>query len=486
MKRKIISVLTLFVIGSACARIESSQTIQQPNIIYILADDMGIGDVGVYGQKKIDTPNIDKLAEEGMLFTQHYAGATVCAPSRSTLMTGQHTGHTPIRSNRGIEPEGQVPLPKEAITVADILKEQGYVTGAFGKWGLGFVGSEGDPNRQGFDEFYGYNCQKQAHRYYPDYLWRNDQKEILEGNNWKKTTTYSGDLIQKEALSFIEKNKDKPFFMYYPNVAPHAELIMPEGKLLKKYRSKFENEIPYQSNEKGANYGDEDFQILYYADQKEPHATFASMVELVDIQVGEIVSKLKELGLEENTIIVFASDNGPHKEGGADPDFFNSNGQYRGFKRDLYDGGIRTPMIVKWPNKVKANSISNHVSAFWDILPTFAEISEGKVPTKIDGISFLPTLLGNNTQEQHDYMYWEFHEQGGKQAVRKDNWKLVKLNVFNKSKTLFELYDLSKDASEQNDIAQNHPEIVKELSVILDQEHTESKLFPFVARKKTK
>lgn len=451
----------------------------KPNIIYILADDLGYADVGIYGQTKFDTPNIDKLAKEGMLFTQHYAGSTVCAPSRSVLLSGMHTGHTSIRGNKEYIPEGQHPMSANTYTIPEMLKEADYTTGAFGKWGLGFVGTEGDPNNQGFDEFYGYNCQRQAHRYYPEHLWHNDKKVMLEGNEgFKETNNYASYLIHDKAIEFMKKNKDKPFFMFYPNVAPHAELIVPEAEL-KRYQGKYE-ETPYVNKREGANYGDENFEVKYYTSQPEPRATFAAMVALLDQQVGDIVEKLKELGLEKNTIIVFSSDNGPHKEGGADPDFFNSNGKLRGYKRDLYEGGIRVPMIVKWPGKVKSNSTSEHISAFWDIMPTFAEVSGGKLVENIDGISFLPELL-NKEQKEHDYMYWEFHEQGGKKAVRKGKWKAVKLHCFNEAKTTIELYDLSNDIGEENNIATAHPEIVKELSEIMEKAHVENQDFPFKA-----
>ena len=453
---------------------------KKPNIIYILADDMGYGDLGCYGQEKIETPHLDKMAEQGMLFTQHYSGSAVCAPSRSVLMTGQHTGHTPIRGNKEFKPEGQYPMEAKAYTMAEMLKENGYKTGAFGKWGLGFVGTEGDPNNQGFDEFYGYNCQREAHRYYPKHLWHNDQKVLLEGNDFKNTKVYSGDLIHEQALAFIENHKDEPFFMYYPNVAPHAELIMPEGELMEKYRSKFKGEKPWVSNKPGANYGDENFNLKYYTSQKEPHTTFAAMISLIDQQVGDVMAKCEELGIADNTIIIFTSDNGPHQEGGADPVFFNSNGGLRGFKRDLYEGGVRTPMLVKWPSKIKANTTSDHVSAFWDVLPTVADIAGIEQPKNIDGISFLPELIGEESaQKDHEFLYWEFHEQGGKMAVRQGNWKAVKLQCFNEKKTRVELYDLSVDEAEKNDISAQHPDKVKELVAIMEREHTESEAFPF-------
>jgi len=384
-----------------------------PNIIYILADDLGYGDLSCYGQEKFSTPNIDQLAAEGMLFTQHYSGATVCAPSRSALMTGLHTGHTPIRGNKEIYPEGQHPIFDKYITIAEILKQKGYKTGAFGKWGLGFPGSEGDPLNQGFDEFYGCKCQAQAHRYYPYHLWKNNEKVILEGNLGLNEQTYAPSLIHDKTLEFIKKNKDRPFFAYVASPLPHAELRVPE-KQLNKYRNKFLPEKSYDGCDvlcKQTNFGG-------YSSQHEGHAAFAGMINLLDEQVGEIVRKLRELGLENNTLLIFSSDNGPHQEGGADPEYFNSNGVYRGFKRDLYEGGIRVPMIAKWPAKIKDNSESGHISTFWDVMPTIAGITKAEKPGNLDGISFLPTLLGQNNQEQLEYLYWGFHELGGRRAIR--------------------------------------------------------------------
>ncbi|MCU4157866.1 arylsulfatase [Carboxylicivirga sp. A043] len=479
--KNLLGILLGILLFSACnnAQKEKTEVPTQPNIIYILADDLGYGDLGCYGQTKFETPNLDRMAAEGMLFTQHYAGSTVCAPSRSVLLTGQHTGHTPIRGNKEYDPEGQHPLGSQAYTLAEMLKEAGYATGAFGKWGLGFVGTEGDPNNQGFDEFYGYNCQRQAHRYYPMHLWHNSQKVMLEENDFKNTELYSGDLIHEQALKFIEDNKDQPFFMYYPNVIPHAELIMPEGEMMKKYRGKFEEE-PHVDNRPGADYGDEPFEVKYYCSQPEPRTTFAAMVSLLDKQVGEVFTKLKELGIDDNTIVMFSSDNGPHKEGGADPDFFKSGGGLRGYKRDLYEGGVRAPMIVRWPGKIKGKSKTKHVSAFWDVMPTLADAAGVPVPKNIDGISFMPELLGEQ-QEQHDYLYWEFHEQGGKQAVRNGKWKAVRLNCFDEAKTTVELYDLSADRGEQNNVAAEYPQIVEEMLVIMQKEHMNQPDFPFEA-----
>jgi arylsulfatase A-like enzyme len=443
-----------------CAKsTETSQS--KPNIIFILADDLGYGDLGCYGQKKIKTPNIDALAAAGMRFTQHYSGSTVCAPSRSVLMTGMHTGHTPIRGNKDAQPEGQYPISSDVITLAEILKKAGYATGAFGKWGLGPPASEGDPLNQGFDRFFGYFCQRFAHNYYPYYLWDNDKKLMLDENKGNLEGIYAPLLIQKEVLAFIEKNKDNPFFAYVPSIIPHAELKAPE-KNMRKYRGKFEPEKVYKGCDPGCN----GYKLGGYGSQPESHAAFAAMVDLLDEQVGEIVSKIKVLGLDQNTIILFSSDNGPHLEGGADPDYFDSNGILRGYKRDLYEGGIRVPMIVAWPGKVKPGSRTDHISAFWDVLPTLGEITAVKPPEDIDGISFLPTLMGNE-QAQHDYLYWEFHERGGRRAIRKDQWKLVYYDVKTGNPNPAELYNLVADPGEEKNLAGVYPEMVEKLTALM-------------------
>jgi arylsulfatase A len=443
-----------------------------PNIIMILADDLGYGDLSCYGQKKFSTPNIDNLAVDGMLFTQHYTGCTVSAPSRSSLMTGLHTGHTPIRGNKEWKPEGQWPLPDSSVTVAEILRSKGYTTGAFGKWGLGFIGTEGDPNNQGFDEFYGYNCQSLAHNYYPDHLWHNKVRLDLNENDNGKTEAYSADLIHKAAIEFMEKNRKVPFFLFYPTTIPHAELYAKE-KYMERYRGKFLPEKSFEGIDSGP-----DFRLGPYGSQPESHAAFAAMVTQLDDYVGEILAKIKKLGLEKNTIVIFASDNGPHLEGGADPDYFDSNGFLKGYKRDLYEGGIRTPLLVRWPGKVKAASESDHISAFWDILPTLAEVAGAEPVKGIDGISFLPELLGNE-QKQHDYLYWEFHEQGGKAAVRMGNWKAVKRDIEKIPHGKTELYDLQNDIGEMSDIASQHKEIVHVLDSIIELAHVKSEDFPF-------
>jgi arylsulfatase A len=455
------------------ADLKKDAQIGKPNIVLILADDLGYGDLSCYGQTKFQTPNIDKLAREGMVFTQHYSGSTVCAPSRSALMTGQHTGHTPVRGNFEVEPEGQWALPDSCMTMAEILKDAGYITGCFGKWGLGFPGSQGDPNNQGFDEFFGYNCQRLAHHYYPYYLWHNQEKYVLGANAGGKNVTYAPDVIHKAALEFMENNKDTSFFLYYPSTIPHAELFAPE-EYMAMFRGKFGPEKAF----KGVDYGEE-YRKGPYGSQPEGRTAFVAMVTLLDTQVGEIVKKLKNLGIAENTVVIFSSDNGPHHEGGADPEYFNSNGQLRGLKRDLYEGGIRVPMIARWPGKIITGSTTNHISAFWDILPTVAEIAGGIPPDNIDGISFLPTLTNSDEQKEHEYLYWEFHEKDGRTAIRKGNWKAVRYNVLKEPDAPVELYDLSKDIGEQNNVAAKHLEIASELTELMKKARTHSDVFTF-------
>ena len=451
---------------------------KKPNIIFIMADDLGYGDLSCYGQKEFATPNIDNLAKNGILFTNHYSGSTVSAPSRAVLLTGLHSGHSPVRDNKEYKPEGQFPMKAEAITIAEVLKDAGYVTAAFGKWGLGFVGTEGDPNNQGFDEFFGYNCQRYAHRYYPEYIWNNSEKYFLPGNDWTNTQSFAPDIIHEKALDYIEKNKANTFFMYYPSNIPHAELLVPDDEIFEQFNGQFE-EKPYKAgNRAAASYGP-DVSISEYCPQDYPKATFAAMISRLDKQVGEIVAKTKELGIYKNTIFFFTSDNGPHGEGGIHPDDFNSNGILRGMKRDLYEGGIRVPMIVSWPDKINKEEVSDHISAFWDILPTLAEIAKTDVPVDIDGLSFLPTLFNKGKQKIHDNLYWEFHSYGGRQAVRKGKWKAVKYNCFNPSKTTIELFDLDQDPSEEIDLAVKYPDILAEMEAIMQKEHSFDPEFPF-------
>lgn len=463
----------LIALTLSCSR-KKTNRITRPNIIYILADDLGYGDLSCYGQTKFQTPNVDRLAAEGMKFTDHYSGSTVCAPSRSSLMTGQHTGHTFIRGNKPAKPEGQHPLPGSTETIAKILKRAGYTTGAFGKWGLGPPHSEGDPNNQGFDEFFGYNCQRIAHHYYPWHLWHNQEKIVLKENEGDKKGIYGPDIIQEKTLEFIEKNQNNPFLLFVPSIIPHAELFAPEENIAK-FRGKFEPEKSYKGTDSGPR-----FRQGSYGSQPESHAAFAAMVTLLDDQVGEILTKIDELNLDENTIIFFSSDNGPHKEGGADPDYFNSNGKFKGYKRDLYEGGIRVPFLVRWPNQIKTESVSKHVSAFWDMLPTFCDLAGTETQAEHDGISILPTLLGNeNKQKKHEFLYWEFHEQGGKQAIRMGNWKGVRLNIKKDSNAKFELYNVKDDSGEENNVAEDHPEIVNKMETYLNSGRTESDIWSF-------
>jgi len=453
--------------------VEAQRNANRPNIVLILADDLGYGDIGAYGQKIIRTPNLDRLAQDGMRFTQFYAGTTVCAPSRSVLLSGYHSGHSFIRGNKGVQPEGQYPIADSVLTFAEVLKKSGYATGAFGKWGLGPVGSEGDPLKQGFDRFYGYNCQSLAHRYYPNHLWDNDRKVVLTENaNLTATKIYAPDLIQAEALKFIDQHAGKePFFLFVPSILPHAELLVPDDEIFQSYKGKFE-ETPHKGEDYGPN-----ARPGGYTSQEYPRASFASMVTRLDKHVGEIVAKLKEKGIDKNTLIIFSSDNGPHIEGGADPVFFNSSGGFRGTKRDLYEGGIRVPFIVSWPGVVRAGSVNGYVGAFWDIFPTFAELAGVNVP-KTDGISIVNTLKGKGRQAQHEYLYWEFHEQGGKQAVLKGDWKAVKLDVKKNGAGRIELYNLKNDPSETTNVADKHPKIVAELDTLIRKSHTPSAVFP--------
>ncbi len=449
---------------------------QQPNIVLIVADDLGYGDLGINGQPHIRTPQIDRLAQDGMLFTQFYSGTTVCAPSRAVLMSGFHSGHAFIRGNRSVEPEGQYPLADSVVTFAELLQRAGYVTGAFGKWGLGPVGSEGDPLNQGFDRFYGYNCQALAHRYYPNHLWDNNQKVVLTANkNLTATDVYAPDLIHQQALQFIDEHADRPFFLFVPTVLPHAELLVPNDEIYQSYLGKFP-ETPHKGDDYGPN-----AKPGGYTSQENPRATFASMVTRLDQHVGEIVSKLKEKGIDKNTLIIFTSDNGPHKEGGADPEFFKSGGGFRGTKRDLYEGGIRVPFIAYWPGVVKGGIRNEHVEAFWDLFPTFTELAGIKSP-QTDGISIVNTLKGKGKQKKHEYLYWEFHEQGGKQAARKGDWKAVKLNVAKNPENPIELYNLKNDPSESVNVADRCPKIVADLERIIKDAHQPSPLFPLLAR----
>ncbi|MCO5285362.1 MAG: arylsulfatase [Chitinophagaceae bacterium] len=458
----------------ACAQ----QEYRKPNIILIVADDLGFGDIQPYGQKLIKTPNLSRLADEGMRFTQFYAGTSVCAPSRSSLMTGLHTGHTFIRGNMELEPEGQYPIPEDIPTFTSVLKKAGYTTGLFGKWGLGPVGSSGDPLLHGIDRFYGFNCQRQSHRYYPTHLWDNDRKVVLnENGNLQFTHTYAPDLIQHEAGKFLDEHAKEPFLLMLTYTLPHAELMVPDDSIFRYYKGKFA-----EHSFRGNDYGPK-AKISGYASQDFPRATFAAMVTRLDFYVGEIMDKVEELGLSENTIIMFTSDNGPHREGGADPGFFKSSGVLRGLKRDLYEGGIRVPFIVRWPGKVKAGTVNDQVGAFWDIFPTLADLSGATTPSGLDGISLVPLLVGRSGAKHHTYLYWEFHEDGGKQAVRKGKWKAVRSGIVNNPNATIELFDLDKDPSEASNIAVRYPKVVKEMEKIMRNARVETNIFPLIPKR---
>lgn len=429
---------------------------EHPNVIFILVDDMGYGDLSCFGQKVLTTPNIDKMAGEGVVFTNFYTGSTVCAPSRASLLTGKDTGHSSVRGNMPAQLVGD-----DELTLAKVMKQAGYETAAVGKWGIGHPPPVDDPQKKGFDHFFGYLNMWHAHNCFPEFLYRDSVKVALKNklitnhdgsNPWAdlpegtgiaaEREEYVHDLFDKEALDIITHNKDNRFFLYLAYNVPHA-------------------------NNEGGNDGMEvpSFGEYETKDWPKTEKGFASMIRNIDNSVGMIISKLKELGIDDNTMVIFCSDNGPHQEGGHQVDFFDSNGQYRGMKRDFYDGGVRTPFIVRWPSKIKAGSTSNHLAAFWDVLPTFCDLTGAEKPTDTNGISFMPTLINESqNQQKHDHLYWEFFEQGGKQAILKDNWKAIKLNVRDQSvPVVFELYDISKDTGERVNVADQHPDIVEDM-----------------------
>jgi arylsulfatase A-like enzyme len=435
-----------------------------PNIVLILADDLGYGDLGCYGQQRIQTPRLDRMAAEGIRFTNCYAGSTVCAPSRCCLMTGRHTGHARVRGN------ARVPLEPGDVTVAEVLKQAGYATGLVGKWGLGEEASTGIPTRQGFDYFFGYLNQRHAHNYYPAFLWRNEEKTLLPNEVIPATrgeaaelagvatkrVAYSHDLFAAEALRFIDEHRQERFFLYLALTIPHAN-----------------NEAGQQGMEV-PDYGP-------YAgkDWPEPQKGHAAMITRMDRDIGRLLDRLKELGIDDKTIVFFTSDNGPHKEGGFDPSFSQSSGPFQGIKRSLHDGGIRVPMIARWPGRIAAGTTSDQPWAFWDVLPTLADLAGATPPEGIDGISVVPTLLGQGTQKQHDFFYWEFHEGGSQQAVRMGSWKAVR--PWNGK---LRLYDLSTDLAEAHDIAAEHPDIVAKIEAYLATARTESDVWPMKEAKR--
>lgn len=478
---------------AATTETQSASPARQPNIIYFYADDLGYGEIGPYGQTKIRTPNLDRMAAEGMKFTRHYTGTPVCAPARCNLLTGLHSGHAVVRGNYEMggytdETEGgQMPLPPHTQTISAILQKAGYATACIGKWGLGMTQTSGHPNRQGFDYFFGYLDQKQAHSYYPTHLWENDKRYPLKNdfvyvheNRGKKsanvdfakfqTGDHACDHMTSKALKFIDDNQAKPFFLYYPTPLPHVSL-QPKQEFLEPYLAEFPDDQPYLGN-KG------------YAPHPHPRAAYAAMITMMDAELGALMDKVKELGLEENTIIMFSSDNGPTFDvGGVDTKFFNSAAGLRGRKTDLYEGGIREPMIALWPGHIKAGSVTDHASAQYDVLPTVCQLLGLPVAKPVDGISFLPTLLGkSDDQKKHEQMYWEFPEHGGQQAVIKRPWKVVKTKMRANPDAKWQLFNLDTDPNEKENVAGAHPEIITQLDTIAKQSHWHpiAKEFEFV------
>ena len=476
----ILITLALTVSRSYAQQSPPSQRDGKPNIIFILADDLGYGELGCYGQTKIKTPNIDRLAADGLRFTQHYSGSPVCAPSRCTLLTGKHTGHAYVRDNKEMsgwgpdETEGQLPLPADTITIATLLKDQGYATGGFGKWGLGGPGSTGHPNNQGFDHWYGYLCQRVAHNYYPTHLWRNSDKHMLQGNEFFaahqriavgptepdgydrfRGEQFAPDLMIDEALQFVRDHKEQPFFLYYATPVPHVAIQVPQDSV-DPYLGVWE-ETPYLGN-RG------------YLPHPTPRAAYAAMISRMDRDVGRLVSLLDELKLTDSTIVVFSSDNGPTFNGGSDSKFFQSAGPLRGLKASIYEGGIRVPLVVRWPGKTSAGTISEHLSAFWDFLPTVCDLVGADLPDGVDGVSMLPTWLGQ-AQPTHEYLYWEYR---GHQVVRQGRWKAIR----KKGTAAIELYDLQSDIAESDNVAADHLDVVQELGKLMQTARTDSKHFP--------
>ena len=437
---------------------------KRPNVVYILADDLGYKELGCYGQEKIRTPNLDKLAAEGMRFTQHYSGQAVCAPARCSLLTGKHMGHAYIRDNYEIDGY-QLPIPNETLTVAEIFRQAGYKTGAMGKWGLGGPDTEGHPNNQGFDLFYGNLGQVQAHWYYPPHLWRNNEQVFFEGNTNYSGTHYSHDYMAEEALQFVTDNKNNPFFLYVPFIIPHVSLQVPQDSL-DEYLPLGWPETPIAQ--------------AHYSACDKPKATYAAMITRMDRDIGRIMNLLKKHGIDDNTIVIFSSDNGTTYRFGVDYEFFNSVGPLRGLKGSLYEGGIREPMIARWPGRIKPGSTSDHISAFWDFLPTCCDLIGAKIPDGIDGISFLPTLLGKPGQQQHDYLYWEFKSYGAQQAVRMGKWKGYRKDVTTNPNPPLELYDLENDIGETTNVATGNPAIVSQIEQIMTKAHTPSPEFPIL------
>ena len=494
----VVQLLTLQAPNSAARadEVAGHNAARRPNIVFILADDLGYGDLGCFGQKKIRTPNIDRLAAEGMKLTQHYSGNAVCAPSRCVLMTGKHPGHAFIRNNREMKPEGQYPIPADTVTLGKLLQQQGYVTGAFGKWGLGGPESEGRPLKQGINRFFGYNCQGVAHNFYPTYLWDDETRFPLDNPPFaaqqpkladgvdpldpKSYAAYSGrvysaDVIAEQELKFVRDNRDRSFFLYVPSTIPHLALQAPEDAL-KEYAGAFSDDPPYVGG-KG------------YLPNRTPRATYAAMVTRLDTHVGKIVSLVRELGLDEQTIYIFSSDNGPLNDrfAGTDSDYFQSAGPLRGFKGSLYEGGFREPTVARWKGRIPAGSTSERVSGFEDWLPTLLELigAKDKTPVGLDGISLAPTLLGQQ-QPERPFLYREFPGYGGQVSLRRGDWKVIAKNLLPQGKRpaetwKLELYNLKDDIGESRDVAADHPEIVAKMDQLLREQHTPSAEFPFPA-----
>ncbi len=452
-----------------------------PNIVFVLADDLGYGELGSYGQRQIRTPRLDRLASEGMRFTQFYAGSTVCAPSRGTFLTGRHTGHAHVRDNHELggfldeEERGQLALPPDHPTVARWLRDRGYDTAVVGKWGLGGPGSTGVPTKQGFDHFFGYLDQKQAHNYYPTHLWRDEERyplrnlyfsphQKLEGNpNDPKSydkyrgVDYATDFMTRDAVEWLRANRSRPFFLYFAPTIPHLALQVPEAAL-KEYEGTFP-EVPYAGDNQ-------------YLPQRAPRAAYAAMITYLDTQVGRILDTLKEIGADDRTLVIFTSDNGATFDvGGAPVTFFRSHGALRGHKTNLYEGGIRVPLIARWPGRVRAGATSDHVGANWDMWATFAELAGGAPPAGTDGVSIAPTLLGRGTQRRHDTLYWEFHSRGSAQAVRMGRWKGVRNNIAKQPDAPIELYDLERDPAETKDVARENPDAVTRIAEAMRASH---------------
>jgi arylsulfatase len=434
-------------LAAACRGSAEAEPAKPLNVILIVADDLGVGDVGCYGQTKIRTPVLDALARQGLRFTQAYAGAPVCAPSRCSLLTGLHTGHSAIRDNKELQPEGQEPLPAGIPTLPELLHEHGYATALIGKWGLGPPGSEGDPLRRGFERFFGYNCQRRAQNAYPEWLYRGEERVALAGNDPRRglAATYAPDLMREEALSFLRQNTERPFFLFFASTVPHVALQVPEDSLAE-YAGAFP-ETPYDGRQG-------------YLPHPTPRAAYAAMVSRLDRDVGALLAELERLDLARNTLVVFTSDNGPTWAGGVDAKFFDSTAGLRGLKGQLYEGGIRAPLIVRWPGHVRAGGESAALCANWDLMPTIAEACGLRTAEGIDGRSLVPLLEGGPAPAR-DHLYWENPDSGGWQAVRMGDWKAVRRNLKKGIPLAVEVYDLAQDPGETRDVARTNPEIVK-------------------------